>query len=368
MTWLYPDQCQTVSRPTRRGPRSTTFVDCAGLFGTNADSVSGMRTNSKLNRLLNEAEANRLCIWSTSDTQRRTLQRREAAGELVRVGIRCFARTEYWQRLSHIERFRHHIRTLARIHPHWVFGGPTAAVMHGICDSIRQMKEIHRVMPANAMVRSNHIMHNHYIRSDEHVIVDDVRVTTLGRTIFDCARWLAFPDALPVIESALRQRIITLDELNRIFRSEEGLNRRSALHALRYASGKTENGGEAYALAVMIEEGFAPPQLQVAMPCVNEKGNPDRVDFFWRTNDGRSIVAELDGRIKYRDESMYRNGNLSDTIIAEKEREERIRMTVTSMVRFSFVEAYRRTDLVRKLEWAGVPRVTDSTVSTDAVG
>ncbi|MBT1177452.1 hypothetical protein [Bifidobacterium callimiconis] len=213
-------------------------------------------------------------------------------------------------------------------------------------------------MPVNAMVRNNRIMKNHYIGSEEHVIVDDVRVTILLRTIFDCARWLDFPDALPIVESALRQRFTTIDELSRAFRTEEGRNRRGALKVLKYASGKTENGGEAYALAVMIEEGFAPPQLQVAMPCRNENGNPDRVDYFWRTDDGRTIVAELDGRIKYRDESMYRNGSLPDTIIAEKEREERIRMVVTSMVRFSFAEAYRRTDLVRKLEWAGVPRIS----------
>lgn len=319
-----------------------------------------MRTNTKLNNLLADAEANRLCIWSGGDAQRRVLQRRTAAGELVRVGQRCFARTSYWRNLSPVEQFRHHVRTLSRIHPHWVFGGPTAAIVRGICDSTRQMNEVHRVMPVNAMVRDNRIMKNHYIGSEEHVMVDGVRVTVLLRTAFDCARWLDFPDALPIIESALRQRLATIDELSRAFRTEEGRNRRGALTVLKYASGMTENGGEAYALAVMIEEGFVPPQLQVSMPCRNANGNPDRVDYFWRTDDGRTIVAELDGRIKYRDESMYRNGSLPDTIIAEKEREERIRMVVTSMVRFSFAEAYRRTDLVRKLEWAGVPRISRS--------
>ena len=84
----------------------------------------------------------------------------------------------------------------------------------------------------------------------------------------------------------------------------------------------------------------------------------DRVDFAWQTQDGRLVVAELDGRVKYRDPSMYRNGSLSDTIIAEKEREERIRLVVDEVVRFSFAEAMGRQVLVRKLLKAGVPRVS----------
>ena len=52
---------------------------------------------------------------------------------------------------------------------------------------------------------------------------------------------------------------------------------------------------------------------------------------------------------------MFRNGDLSETIIAEKEREERIRLVADDVVRFSFREAMERVPLVRKLVKAGVP-------------
>lgn len=135
-----------------------------------------------------------------------------------------------------------------------------------------------------------------------------------------------------------------------------GNGKAEALRVLECATGQTENGGEAYALGVILEERFMEPSLQEEMIYSFDLAHRDRVDFAWRTPDGRLIVAELDGRVKYRDESMFRNGDLSETIIAEKEREERIRLVADDVVRFSFREAMERVPLVRKLVKAGVPR------------
>ncbi|MBW3087937.1 hypothetical protein KIH77_04210 [Bifidobacterium sp. 82T24] len=316
-----------------------------------------MRTNIELNDRLRKAETDGLCVWGVDSAQRQVLRRREKSGELIRVGARCFARADYWKRLSHTERFRHYIRTLARIHPHWVFGGPTAAAIHGISDSRRLMSTVHRMTNRNAMTRGGDIVRCHFIKEMEYVVVDGVRVTTLEKTAFDCSRWLDLPDALPILEEILRQRRMGKQLLERFFLTASGHHRGKALRALRYANGRTENGGEAYVFGVIVDEGYMPPRLQVPLPCVNENGNPDRVDFFWRAEDGRTIAGELDGRIKYRDPSMYRNGSLPDTIIAEKEREERVRLVVDAMFRCSFAEALQRGPLIRKLDHAGVPKI-----------
>ncbi|WP_133119533.1 CTP synthase [Bifidobacterium primatium] len=307
--------------------------------------------------MLDQAESNRLCIWSRDDAERQMMRRRQSVGELIHVGARCYARPSYWQGLTEFERFRHLARSLSGKHPRWVFGGPTAAVMHGVCDSHRQMRTVHRVIAGNGMVRDTDIVTSHYVTDASYVVVDGVKVTSLPRTVFDCARWMDFPDALAVVDAVLRQGAMGRAALHDSLLRERGRYVGRALHVLDEATGRTYNGGESYVYGVILEERFAKPTIQAEMPCRNENGNPDRVDFLWVTGDGRRVVAELDGRIKYRDESMYRNGSLPDTIIAEKEREERVRMVVDGFVRFSFAEAYRRAPLVRKLEWAGVPRL-----------
>ncbi|PJM75979.1 hypothetical protein CSQ87_00040 [Bifidobacterium simiarum] len=318
-----------------------------------------MRRNSTLDAMLDTAEANGLCLWSGTEVQRQILRRRVTIGELTAVGAQCYARTSYWQALSAEDRLRHLTRSLTLMHPKWVFGGSTAATLLNICDSTRHMRKLHRVIDGNRVPRSTGIIVNHYIEETAPIIIDGARVTPLDRTAFDCARWLGFPDAIAIIDSILRQRLRTKSQLDRSFRLTNGKYRNRALHVLNWATGRTDNGGESFSYGVILEERFMQPQLQVVMPCHNEYGNHDRVDFLWKTPDGRIIVAELDGRIKYRDASMYVNGSLPETIIAEKEREERIRMEVDGFVRFSFAEAYRRTPLIRKLEWAGVPRTTD---------
>ncbi|WP_165781909.1 hypothetical protein [Bifidobacterium imperatoris] len=153
----------------------------------------------------------------------------------------------------------------------------------------------------------------------------------------------------------LCKRLIKKKELLDYCAQRQGRGKANALRALNYATGRTENGGEAYALGVMLDGGLAQPSLQEEITYPFDLGHRDRVDFAWHTREGHLIVAELDGRVKYRDPSMFRGGDLSATIIAEKEREERIRLVADEVVRFSFREAMERQPLIRKLIHAGVP-------------
>lgn len=108
--------------------------------------------------------------------------------------------------------------------------------------------------------------------------------------------------------------------------SFSGRRRDRALRVIPHAQGKTENGGEAFALGVMTEKGLTVPRLQLELPHPGNPNAADRPDFARHTRDGRLIVAELDARVKCRAEAMRKNGGLSQTIIAEREREERIRL------------------------------------------
>lgn len=315
-----------------------------------------MRRNIGLEWELDEAQSRRLCLWAANKSRQRTLARRAKAGELQCVYKGMYVRPEYWQGLDSAERYRHIIRSLAATHPQWVFCEMTAAVMYGINTSTRHMKLVNIAVERKTSVHDYGLIRHHYMRTVQCEVIDGVRVTPLVRTIFDCMRKQSFPDALAIAEAVLRGHVIGKKALRQYFATMLGRGKAEALRALEYATGRTENGGEAYALGVILEERFIEPSLQEDMVYPFDLAHRDRVDFAWRTADGRLIVAELDGRVKYRDESMYRNGDLSATIIAEKEREERIRLVADDVVRFSFGEAMARTPLVRKLVKAGVPR------------
>ena len=315
-----------------------------------------MRCNKELEQRCLDAQQQRICIWSRSDTECHLFQRHRQSGDLLRVFGRLHANTVYWSCLSRIEQYQHIVRSLSMLHSQWVFCDATAAIMQGIDEATRHMNDVHIVTTRERHVHNyGHILH-HYIRDDAYEIVDGVKVTPLDRTIFDCARHQSFPDGLAVIESVLRQGLRTGAQLEIAFQEYAGRHRKHALRAVTCASGRTENGGEAYALGVMLEAKFVMPVVQEEFIDPLGSGRIDRVDFAWHTDTGRLIVAELDGRVKYTDPTMFINGSLSDTIIEEKEREERLRMRANEVVRFSFAEAYRKTPLIMKLERAGVPR------------
>lgn len=297
-----------------------------------------------------------MCIWVRTDAESRVFQRRRRIGDLVRVFGRLHARTAYWEHLSCAERYRHIVRSLAVLHPTWIFCYMSAAVFHNISDSVRYMDTVHIRTVRESHVRDYAGVRHHYIADASFVVIDGVRVTSLERTAFDCMRGLPFPDGMAVAESVLRQDLIGRRRLGTSFAALPGWHRAKALRVLSYASGATENGGEAYALGVIVDHGYAVPSLQKEIVDPRDLARVYRVDFFWRTPDGRGIVGELDGRVKYRDSSMYRNDSLSETVIAEKEREEGIRLVVDELFRFSFAEALHDERLLAKLDRAGVPK------------
>lgn len=315
-----------------------------------------MRRDNGSEQDLDAAQSCRLCLWAANESRQRALAKRTAAGELQCVYKGMYVRPSYWQQLDGLERYKHIVRSLAAVHPRWVFCEMTAAAMFGVNTSTRHMKLINIAVERNGYQRDYGLVRHHYMRTVQYEIVDGVRVTPLPRTAFDCMRKQDFPDALAIGEAVLRERVMTKTSMRRQFLTLPGKRKAGALKALEHATGRTENGGEAYALGVMLDERFMEPSLQEEIVYPYDLAHRDRVDFAWHV-DGGLIVAELDGRVKYRDQSMFLNGDLSATIIAEKEREERVRLVAGEVIRFSFREAMERTPLIRKLLKAGVPRL-----------
>ena len=317
--------------------------------------MSPMRRNDALDTALAETERDRRCLWGSTNAMQKMLARRERGGELIRTYPRLYARRATWEELSVFERQRRILRTLQQLHARWVFCGMSAALMHGVNDSTRHLGTVEIVTNERCHVRDYGIVRHRYLRDPPIETVDGVRVTSLARTVFDCARRHDLPDAMAVLEATLREGKASKEFLADRFARLPGTRRGHALDALRFAEGRTENGGEAYAYGCILEMGYLKPALQQSFADPLEPSKTLRPDFLWRF-DGRIVAGELDGRQKYRNPSMYVNGNLPDTVIREKEREERLRMVCTDVVRFSFGEVMERRPLAAKLDAAGIPR------------
>lgn len=164
----------------------------------------------------------------------------------------------------------------------------------------------------------------------EIVVIDGIRVTSLERTAVDvaCTTPMGFAGALAVFDSAERMGA-DRDVMARMLRGR----RRGAAHArraLHHADGKSENPGESWGRAQMIEAGLPIPRLQHGFH--DDDGNLiARTDYDW----AGLLVGEFDGKVKY--EKLVRPGeSASDVVIREKDRENALRRRGVTVIRWTW--------------------------------
>ena len=107
-------------------------------------------------------------------------------------------------------------------------------------------------------------------------------VTVPLRTVLDCARTLAFDEALAVADSALRARDVTKAELREVAARAAGPGARQLRRVAAHADGRAANPFESVLRALCIDEGFdLAPQLELCARAVRrrrprERGAPAR--------------------------------------------------------------------------------------------
>ncbi|RGW11038.1 hypothetical protein DWV92_01440 [Bifidobacterium pseudolongum] len=100
---------------------------------------------------------------------------------------------------------------------------------------------------------------------------------------------------------------------------------------------------------------FEPPAQQVEFTDP-QTGKRYRVDFLWRTRDGRIVVVELDGLVKYTDAQMMNGRTLGGVIDDERERSEGFkRAGVDVIVRIRMDDLHDLEGLKQRLARAGAP-------------
>lgn len=315
-----------------------------------------MRTYSQVEHLLDTAERERRCAFGENDSMRRALLRRAHIGELVNPYRNIYARSAYWSTLSFPERSLHVAQALNRKHRTWVFAGLIAATAHGL----EHAWSLHNgritvAVTGSVKDRTRQPLDRIHMPRVDCERIGGLSVTPAARTLVDCGLKYSFANALAMFDSALRQGKATHDDVLEVC-DGMSIDCGPVLRLLHHADARSENGGESLARGIIIDNGFATPELQVEVADPANPRNRYRADFVWRLHDGRVIVAEYDGMVKYADPGMTGGRSVRRTVHDEREREDALRRAgATTIIRLDYQEVTQIKPLVRKLVDAGVP-------------
>ena len=307
-----------------------------------------------------ETEALGSCLVPECAAERNALMRRKQKGARIACphpGV--FVREEFWNRLNPIEQHLALIRALHMLHPDWVFASFSAAALSGLDVSYDLLNNVCIAAKPGCYTKDKSQLKRVVVRDTYVNRVDGIPVTRPLQTLLDCACMADFPNALAILDSALRD-LKMFDKSIKIYFEMNGRNRKGiakARLAVEHMSSKSANGGESKARACMIEEGFMVPELQVELTDPVERWRTFIVDFLWHLPDGTLVAGELDGQEKMENPSMLKGKTTAEAFRAERERESHLTARGLRVLRFTPEQVKRREEFVRLLEAFGIPRV-----------
>ncbi|MFP5068853.1 hypothetical protein ACLFMI_04185 [Pseudonocardia nantongensis] len=225
-----------------------------------------------------------------------------------------------------------------------VFGHVTAALALGLPVWGVPLDRLHVIRDRRdgGRVRARTHVHGAPLPEPDVVDLGGLHVTSAARTVADLARTLPAERALVTVDAALHLWVrrdpsrppdpgaTTIDEVRQVLTRFAG--RRGVLPARRVlalADPRCESPGESRSRLRMRLAGLPAPVTQWAVP-----GQGVRTDFAWP---GLGVVGEFDGRVKY-GRALRPGDDLADVLWREKRREDRIRATGLTVVRWIWSE------------------------------
>lgn len=302
------------------------------------------------------------------------LRRQAARTGITKLHNNVYVLDEQW----HNADFHARIRGLAHTVQHQavpkkkVYCLVTAAALWGLDIPFRlqQQNVLYLARPGSS--RSAKPLYNFVnIHNPRVVNLDGIDVTSVPQTLRDCANHLPFPDALAIIESALRHNALA-DHQHELRHHLEDDARFRAIYM--QASTTSESVGESIAKATIIELGFEPPLQQIEFeypqhptqphihrPTENQRQHPTtryRVDFLWVNDDGYYIVGEFDGVGKYYTGGDDIHHQVSRTVARERDRDSHLyQLGIARIIHFDYRTIMNHAVFKQLLLDAGVPHV-----------
>lgn len=276
-------------------------------------------------------------------------------GTLRRVRRGAYVDAARWAALDPLHRHLMKVtaaRRAANVEP--VFCHESAAALHGIPFIGSWPVAVHVCVPPGRSASNSVVRRSRRALAEESILVlpSGARATDPITTVLDLAASRSLLSGIVAI-SHLRNRLgTTVDELERAL-LESGI--RAGVRKARLAIARSTSGSESVLESLIVARcedlGFARPSQQ--LPVRGVDGRDYRVDFAWN---GGSIIAEADGRGKYREPDQLAGRTPDEVLWDEKRREDAIRPTCDRLVRVSWSDAWGGSRLESAFTFAGVPR------------
>jgi very-short-patch-repair endonuclease len=218
-----------------------------------------------------------------------------------------------------------------RLPPGAAFGGPTAAWLNGLdlppCSPI----EVVATEEVGVSARSGVIFRRIALETDEVVIRQGFRTTSVQRTLADLAWRLGLADAVTAIDEALHKGLVAIPALEDY--SERRRGRKGARRfrrALSLAEQGAESPMETRLRLLLVLAGLPKPELQASI--LSRAGEPiARADLYYPTH---RLVIEYDG-------STHK-----DSIVEDSRRQNRLIAAGCSILRFTAADVRGNPDSV----------------------
>lgn len=292
---------------------------------------------------------------------RHSLALRCRNGELFRLRAGVYIRSDVWQQLPAWDRERVQIRAAAlQGQGTRILIQQSAAVIWGLPVLDRSAEVLLLASPPSHGRRRGDLRWTERRLLEPVAHRDGLALTTRAQTVLDMAAYLDFVRAVPAMDHVLRPDparalpALGKDPLRQLAKSLPGrAGQIRAVRVIDFADPHAESPGESYSRAVLHRHGFPPPELQHEF--LTSAGR-FRTDFYWQE---QGLVGEFDGAVKY-----GANGSVLppswETLTMEKRREDAIRATGISFVRWSWPDIGRPAEhpesLVQRMLRAGLPR------------
>ncbi len=239
-----------------------------------------------------------------------------------------------------------------------VFSHVSAALLHGLpvpWSAARAPVHVTLAGESGGNRRALRHVHRAPLPVRDRATVSGLPVTSLARTVVDCARTLDFVSGVAVADRALRSRTdpeafrAELRSTARALAGFRGIGR--AREVIAFADHRAENGGESRVRVLLDDLGIEPPEPQLRVEDPNDPGFVAYADFGWRD---RWTLLEFDGALKYGADNP---GGLrvAQVIIREKQREQRLQDLGWVVVRMVW-DDLKFPDLVRERVLGGFDR------------
>ncbi|TLM84643.1 type IV toxin-antitoxin system AbiEi family antitoxin domain-containing protein [Pseudarthrobacter sp. NamE5] len=266
-------------------------------------------------------------------------------GGLVRLRYGCYIRAALWEKQSPT------VRSLQLIHAHahgtlttsrgdFVYSHTSAARLHGLflwnTDDLIHI--LLRVRPSGERLGKDVRGHTRPYTDAEVTTLGRLRVTSLERTVVDCAMVLKYRQALILTDHALRLGA-SLDLMNSMAGNLPGRSGvRNLRRALASADIRAESAGETLTRELLVRLKLPMPDAQVE---VQSRVGRHRLDFAWKE---KKVALEFDGKVKYFDYQPT-----AEVLFQERRREKALAEDGWVFVRIEWMDLFREHEFKNRI-------------------